>query len=218
MANAQKWSGVGVAMESARGTAQTITAVTKAAPGVLTTSGTPPVNGNIIFLEVEGMTQINDAAFRVIGVSGSSFSLEDIDGGSIDTSAYDAFSSGAFFIITLGTSITTATTISSSGGEFEQIDKTTIHDTQRKTIPGLPAALSYNMDHIWDVSNPGLQALNAAYKTNAKKVIQFTFAGGQKMLFGGLVGSHLAPGGQAQGLVTTNTVFTVDGFPTYLAS
>lgn len=217
MAKAKKWSNVAVAMESARGEAQTISSITKADPGVLTTSGTVPTAGQIVYLLVEGMTQLNDAAFRVSGPSGSTFKLEDVDGNDIDTTGFDAFVSGVFHVITLGTSITTATTISPSGGDFEQIDTTTIHDTQRKTIPGLPSAMSYAMDHIWDITNPGLQALNAAYKANVVKVISFTFGtGGPKMLFAGNVGASLMPGGQSQGLVTTNTVFTINGFPTYL--
>lgn len=219
MANAKKWSNVAVAMESARAAAQTITGITKAAPGVVTTSGTLPTNGAYVLLEVEGMVQLNGAVYRVTGATGSTFKLVDVDGTELDTTAFDTFASGTFAVVTLGTSITTATTVSPSGGDFEQIDITTIHDTQRKTIPGLPSAMSYAMDHIWDVGNAGLQALNEAYKANAKKVIMFTFGtGGPKMVFEGNVGAHLAPGGQSQGLVTTNTVFTLSGFPTYYAS
>lgn len=217
MANAKKWSNVAVAMESARGAAQVITGITKANPGVVTTSGTLPSADQIVLLIVDGMTQLNESVFRVSGPVGSTFKLEDVDGGDIDTTNFDDFVSGSFHVITLGTSVTTATTISPSGGEFEQIDTTTIHDTQRKTIPGLPAAMSYAMDHIWDISNSGLQALNAAYKANVTKVISFTFGtGGPKMLFAGNVGAHLMPGGQSQGLVTTSTIFTINGFPTYL--
>lgn len=217
MANAKKWSNVAISMESARGAAQTITGITKANPGVVTTSGTAPTNGQIVYMQVDGMSQINGAPFRVSGVSGLTFRLESASGGEIDTSSYDDFTSGSFYVVTLGTSITTATTVTPSGGDFEQIDKTTIHDTQRKTMPGLPSAASYSMDHIWDIADPGLQALNAAYKSNASKVISFTWGtGGQKMLFAGQVGAHLMPGGQSQGLVTTNTVFTLDGFATYL--
>lgn len=217
MANAKKWSNVAVAMESARGAAQTITGITKADPGVVTTSGTLPTAGQIVYLLVDGMTQLNEGAFRVSGPSGSTFKLEDIDGGEIDATNFDTFTSGVFHVITLGTSITTAATVSPSGGEFDQIDITTIHDTQRKTMPGLPSAMSYAMEHIWDISNPGLQALNAAYKANLTKVISFTFGtNGPKMLFAGNVGAHLMPGGESQGKVTTSTVFTINGFPTYL--
>lgn len=220
MANKRKWSNVAVALESARGESQVITSITKAAPGVVTTSGTLPTNGAYVLFSVVGMTQLNGAVFRVSGATGSTFKLADVTTGTeLDTSGYDSFTSGTFAVVTLGTSITTATTISPSGGDFDQIDTTTIHDSQRNTIPGLPSAMSYNMEHIWDPADPGLKALNAAYKANAQKVVMFTFGtGGPKMLFAGYVGATLMPGGQSQGLVTTSTIFTIDGFPTYYAS
>lgn len=219
MADARKWSNVAVALGAIGSSTQTITGITQAAPGVVTTSGTAPADGSLVFFDVQGMTQINESVFRTMGLSGSTFQLEDVDGTPLDTTGFDAFVSGTFVVVTLSTSITTATTISPSGGEFDQIDITTIHDTLRKTIPGLPAAMSYGMDHIWDVADAGLQALNAAYKTNARQVVSFTFGtGGPKMLFAGYVGATLLPGGQSQGLVTTSATFTVSGFPTYLAS
>ncbi len=220
MANKRKWSNVAVALESARGAAQVITGITKAAPGVVTTSGTLPTNGAYVLMSVVGMYQLNNAVFRVSGATGSTFKLADVDTGTeLDTTAYDTFTSGTFSVVTLGTSITTATTISPSGGDFDQIPTTTIHDNMRSTIPGLPSAMSYNMDHIWDPTDTGLKALNAAYKANAQKVVMFTFGtGGPKMIFAGYVGATLMPGGESQGLVTTSTVFTIDGFPTYYAS
>ena len=38
------------------------------------------------------------------------------------------------------------------------------------------------------------------------------------MAFNGYVGGNLLPAGQAQGLVTTQTVITMNGSPTYYAS
>ena len=219
MANKRKWSNVAVALESARAAAVVISGITKATPGVVSTAGTLPANGAYVLFDVVGMSKINNAVFRVSGAAAGSFRLADVaTGAEIDTSTYDAFTSGSFYVVTMGTSITTATTINPSGGEFDQIDTTTVHDSQRSTIPGLPSAMSYNMDHIWDPADVGLKALNAAYKSNAKKVVMFTFGlGGPKMIFAGYVGAHLMPGGSSQGLVTTSTVFTIDGFPTYYA-
>lgn len=219
MANPRKWSNVAVAIGPISGSAIAITGITKAATGVVSTAGAVPTNGSWVWLEVQGMTQVNEALFRVTGAGAGVFSLEDVDGTALDTTAYDAFVSGSFRPVTFTTSVTTATTISPSGGEFDQIDTTTIHGSQRSSIPGLPSAMSYQMDHMWDVQDPGLQALNAAYKASQKQAILYTFGvGGPKMAFGGYVGATLLPGGQSQGLVTTNTVFSMNGFPTYYAS
>lgn len=220
MANPRKWSNVAVAMESARAAAIAITSISKAAPGVIGFTGTAPANGSIVYLEVQGMSQLNSTVFKVSGSASGSFRLADVKTGTeVDTTNYDTFTSGTFSVVTLGVSITTATTISPSGGEFDKIDTTTIHASQRSSIPGLPTDMSYNMDHIWDVNDPGLIALNTAYKSAKKKVFSFTFGlGGPQMLFAGYSGATLMPGGQSQGLVTTGGLLTIDGFPTYYSN
>ncbi len=75
------------------------------------------------------------------------------------------------------------------------------------------------MDHIWDVTDTGLLALKTASDNQAKRVFQFTFGtGGKKMLFAGYVGCSLLPGGSAQQMVTTQSVITMNGTPTYYGS
>ena len=77
MATARKWSNVAVAMQSALGSDLSITAITKANPGVVTTSAAHGLsNGDFVVLSVQGMYQVNDRAFRVTATSGSTFTLE----------------------------------------------------------------------------------------------------------------------------------------------
>jgi hypothetical protein len=193
-----------------------ISSITKANPGVVSYTGADPQNGDIVLLSVQGMWQLDDKAVRVTSVDTTSntFVLE-----GVDTTQFEDFSTGTFSVVTLGTSITTATTISSSGGDFEMIDTTTIHVNARTQMPGLPNATTFTMDHLWDASDPGLIALKAASDTQSKRVFRFTFGqGGKTMLFAGYVGASLLPAGQAQQLVTTNAVITMNGTPTYYAS
>lgn len=208
------WKNVAVSMQSALAAAKTITAITKANPGVATSTAHGFANGDIVFLTVSGMYQLNDKPVRVANVTTNTFDLE-----GIDTTLFDTFSSGTAELVTLGTSITTATTINSSGGNFEFIDATTIHGNAKSQLPGLPEATTFTMDHIWDVSDTGLLALKAASDNQAKRVFQFTFGtSGKKMLFAGYVGCALLPGGAAQQLVTTPSVITMNGTPTYYAN
>lgn len=208
------WKNVAVAMQSALAAAKTISAITKASPGVATSTAHGYSNGDIVFLTVSGMYQLNDKPVRVANVTANTFELE-----GIDTTLFDTFSSGTAEKVTLGTSITTATTVSSSDGNFDFIDSTTIHANSKSQLPGLPEATTFTMDHIWDVTDTGLLALKAASDNQAKRVFQFTFGtGGKKMLFAGYVGCSLLPGGAAQQLVTTPSVITMNGTPTYYAS
>jgi len=208
------WKNVAVAMQSALAAAKTISAITKASPGVATSAAHGYSNGDIVFLTISGMYQLNDKPVRVANVTANTFELE-----GIDTTLFDTFSSGTAEKVTLGTSITTATTVSSSGGNFDFIDSTTIHANSKSQLPGLPEATTFTMDHIWDVTDTGLLALKSASDNQAKRVFQFTFGtGGKKMLFAGYVGCSLLPGGAAQQLVTTPSVITMNGTPTYYAS
>ncbi len=214
MATVKKWSNVAIAMQSALASAKTITGITVGATATVTSTAHGYANGDYVLLTVQGMRQVDGRIFRVSSQTTNNFVLE-----GEDTSAFDAFTSGTCQAITFGTSITTATSVSGSGGDFGFIDTTTIHDNAKTQIPELPNAASYNMDNIWDISDAGLRAMKMASDAQAKRCFKFTFgSGGQIMLFNGYVGASLLPGGQAQGMVTTGTVITMHGSPTYYAS
>ena len=214
MATARKWSNVAIAMQSALAAEKTITAITKADPGVATCTANGFTNGDYLFLEVQGMHQVNYRVVRVASVATDSFALE-----GIDTTDFDTFTSGTAKKITFGTSITTATSLSASGGDFDFIDTTTIHQNSKTQMPGLPNAATYSFDNIWDVSDVGLLAMKDASDAQGVRAFKFTFGtGGQIMVFAGYVGANLLPGGSSQALVTTSSVITMQGTPSYYAS
>jgi len=214
MATPIVWKNVNVAMQSAIGAAKTITGITKASPGVVTSVAHGFADGDLVYLSVEGMYQLNEKVVRVDNVAADTFELE-----GINTTNYETFVSGTAEELTFGTTISSATTINASGGEFDFIDTTTIHDNFKKQIPGLPSAISYQMDHIWDSTDAGQIAMKAASDIQARRGFKFQFGSGGKILyFAGYVGFAGLPGGQAQGLVTTKAVITSNGLPTYYAS
>jgi len=201
-------------MQSAIAATVAISAITKANPGVATSVGHGYADGDILFLEIQGMRQVDQKVVRVANKAADTFELE-----GVDTTLFDTFTSGTAAKITLGTSITSMTNITASGGEFDFIDTTTIHDNARSQVPGLPSAISYSTDNIWDATDTGQIAMKAASDAQAKRVFKFQFGSGGKVIyFGGYVGFNGLPGGQAQALVTTSAVFTMNGSPTYYAS
>lgn len=214
MASARKWSNVAIAMESARAASKTITAITKASEGVVSCTANGYSNGDYVLITANGMFQVNDRVCRVKSVATDSFTLE-----GVDTTNFDTFTSGYAEKLTFGTSITTATSVSSSGGGYDFIDTTTIHANAKSQVPGLPAAATYSFDNIWDVADAGLLAMKTASDSQAKKGFKFTFGtGGQIMTFAGYVGCSLLPAGSAQQLVTTQTTITMNGTPCVFAS
>jgi len=214
MATPIVWKNVNVKMQSVIATAVTITSVTKANPGVVTKVAHGYSDGDLLFLLVEGMFQLNERVVRVANKTADTYELE-----GIDTTNFDTFISGTSQKVTLGNTISSATTINASGGEFDFIDTTTIHQSFKTQIPGLPSAISYAMDHIWDSTDAGQAAMKAASDIQARRVFEFQFGtGGKKLYMAGYVGFSGLPGGQSQGLVTTKAVITSNGLPTFYAS
>lgn len=213
MAQAKIWSNVSVSMESALGAALTITAITKANPGVVSSTAHGLTAGDYVKLVVSGMAEVNGRVFRVASATTDTFALE-----GEDTTNYGTFSSGSAYEITYGTSLGTARGLSASGGDYNFIDTTTIHDKVATQIPGIAAAISYSFENIWDVSDPGLVAQKAASDTKAQKAFKFTFSDGAIMVFNGYVGANLLPAGNAQDLVVTTTAITMFGSPTYYSA
>jgi len=214
MATVRKWSNVAVAMQSALAAAKTITAITKANPGVATSTAHGYVNGDYVLLTISGMYQVDGKVVRVANVTANTFELE-----GVNTTSFDTFSSGTAEAITFGTSITTATSVSASGGDFDFIDTTTIHSNVKTQIPGAANPAKYEFENIWDVSDTGLTAMKSASDSQAKRAFKFTFGtGGQIMAFAGYVGATLLPTGSGQDKVVTPTTITMFGTPTFYAS
>lgn len=150
--------------------AKTITGITKAAPGVVTSTAHGYSNGDYVYLTINGMWQLNGRVFRVASVATDTFQLEDVSGGTgISTASFDTFSSGTAEKITFGTSITTATSMNVSGGNFDMIDITTIHGNQKSQIPGLPDSMSLTFDNLWDPTDGGQAAMKSASDAQAKR-------------------------------------------------
>ena len=79
-------------------TAMAITAITKAATGVLTyTPGTDPSNGDMMYVTgITGMTELNGRFVKVANVNAgaNTFELNDLDGVAINTTGYTAWAAG----------------------------------------------------------------------------------------------------------------------------
>jgi hypothetical protein len=209
------WKNVSVAMQSAIAATKTITAITKASPAVCSATSNGYSNGDYVLLTVQGMFQVHGRVFRVTSAATDTFALE-----GCDSTLFDTFSSGTAQKLTFGTSITTALDWSSSGGGFDQIDTTTIHAGQKSSIPGLPAAMAFNFNSIWDPADAGLIALKTASDSQAQRAVKLTFGtGGAIVVFNGYVGCSMAPGGSAQDKVTTQvTISSTGASPTAYSS
>jgi len=212
---AKVWSGVAIAVQSALATALTVTGITKANPAVVTYTGTDPSNGDYALLKIHGMHQLDYRVVRVANVNGAGNTFE-CEG--VDSSAYDTFSSGTAEVITFGTTLSIVGSLSVSGGDFNMIDVTTVHDSVNKQIPGNANPIVISMTCDWDPSDAGLVALKSASDVKAVRCIRVTFSDGSKVVFAGYVGATAFPTGSAQQRVETPVQITAYGRTTAYAT
>lgn len=211
---AKVWSGVSVAIQSALATAVTVGAsgVTKANPGVCTYTGTDPANGDyVLFSSVVGMYQLDNRVVRVANVNAGANTFE-LEG--VDTTLYDTMTSANVQVITFGTSLSVATGVQASGGEFEFIDTTTIHNNTRTRIPGVASPISLSFTCQWDPADTALAAFKTASDSKVTRAVRVTFSDSTKFLFDGYVGFAFVPTGNAQELVTCSVQIEGAGRPT----
>jgi hypothetical protein len=210
-----KWSNVTVQIQSALATALAITGITKASPGVVSYTGTDPSDGDYVVFGVEGMYQLDDVVARIDNVVGGSDTFE-VEG--IDTTLFDTFTSGEAQVITFGTTMSTAASVTASGGEFDFQDTTTIHKNRKTQVPGLPNPATFTFDLFWDPADAAHVAMKYASDNQLKRAFKFSFANGKKVVFTGYVGFSGLPTGSAQEPVKCSAVITMEGNPQYYAS
>lgn len=205
-------SGLVMAMQSAIAAAKTISAITKAAPGVFSSTAHGYINGDIVLLEIEGMVELNYGVFEVANVATDTFQIVGPDGATgIDTTLFNTFVSGTAKKLTMGTSITGVQGFSSGGGDVKFVDTTTVHDFRDKQRAVGATAMSYALDLQWDPANVGQAAMKAALETGAAKAFKVTWPSGAYAMWYGSVGYSGAPGGEKQGVTTTRAALAMDG-------
>lgn len=209
----QVWSNVQVAMQSAIAATKTITGITKASPAVVTSSAHGYSNGDVVLLTVQGMWQLDTRTARVANVTTNTFELE-----GIDSTSFDTFTSGTAQVITFGTTFSSMSDISTSGGDFEKIDVTTIHDNVKKTIPGAASEVEVSGNFNWDPTDLGQIAMKTASDNRALRAFRITFASGYKWYFTGYVGYTGTPTGSAQQKATAPFKISSYGRPSFYAS
>lgn len=212
-------SGLKLFMESAIATAKTISGITKAAPGVVSSPAHGFTNNDIILLEVQGMVELNGRLFKVVNVAADSFQLAGVDGTTgIDTTLYNTFSSGTAKKVTLGTSITGVQEFTFSGGDIKTVDTTTVNDLVDTQIVVGAAAQAADLTMQWDPSSAAQQAMIAAFQTRANKGFKVMWPDGAFVLWYGTVGYTGAPGGGKQGVTTSPAKITMLGGLTVCAA
>lgn len=212
---AQKTQGTTFAVGTATASTKVITAITAAAPPVVTSATHGYANGSIVYLDaIVGMVQLNKRAFIVANTATNTFELKGVDG-----SAYTAYASGGTAALKTMTTVGECSGIGPGfDGEASEIDTTNLQSTAKEYMLGLqdfgnvPITLFLTSPN--DTGQTRLRALKALA---AAEAFSITLASGQVAAFMAFVKSF------PFGNLTPDTAFSgspslrVTGEPSWFA-
>lgn len=210
----QVWANVGLDIGTL-GTAQAVSGVTKANPGVMTYTGTDPANGDYLAVFATGMSRIDGRVFRGANLNSAGNTIE-LEGQ--DTSTFSTFASGSFQPVTWGTSMATVREVNSSGGDAKTVDDSTIHtDQDRMRVTGV-GSHTITLTNKWLLSDPALIELKKASDTMTLRAFRFRFPDGAIIAGLAYVSAPMIPTGSRGANVDTSVTLYVQGPVTAYAS
>jgi hypothetical protein len=162
--------------------AKTVSAITKANPGVATSTTHAMTEGTIgYFSSVGGMVELEDQVGSVDATATNTFNIE-----GVNTTNFTTFSTSANFtpVATWGT-LSTVTGYEISGGEADQLDETTLLDNQRQINVGMLAAEVVKLDQFNDLQAASAAFVSAAARDGSLVIFRITLSNGERRIFRG---------------------------------
>jgi hypothetical protein len=188
-----------VDMENTRGTAKTITAITKATEALITCTHDFAI-GDYVFLEgVVGMPEINGRLVRVKSVSTTvSFVAEGLDSTLFSTYA----SGGSAYKIASWHAFDNLTSLNYPEPTPNPIDVTTIHNNQKFEVFGLDDAPTITLNTISDPTSVTTKAVRVASTKKSITAFRVTLQTGTILIFTGYVAGGRGLDGSVGALAT----------------
>ena len=180
----QKGRNVRVEVAATYAAAKTVSTVSKASPGLVTTSTAHALAEGTIgyFSGVSGMTELDGQAASVDTTLSSTFLAEGINTTNFGTLAGTCLFTPVATWVTLSTS----TSYQIGGGEADPIDTTTLLDVVKQSDVGMLAAQSVSFDAFSDPQLAAMLLLEAAAIAGDYVVMRITFPNGERRVFRGI--------------------------------
>jgi hypothetical protein len=179
-------------VETARASAKTISGISQANPGVVSSTGHGYAYGDIIYLDgIVGMTELNDRAFVAYSAASptpaNSFELR-----GENTTNYTAYASGGNAYKLTMTKVGEVTNITLGGGGTQQIDVTNLESDQIEQLAGLPNLGSLSFDVTLNHTDTGQAAFRDLFNATTPKVITLSTASGYTLCATGYAANQSA--------------------------
>lgn len=185
-------TGTQVAVASTYGSGFTITAITNANPAVATLSA---AHGVIVgdFIEItSGWDLLNKRVVRISAVSTNDVTLEGIN--TSDTGRYPSGTgTGTGREITAWSSVTQVRSVSTSGGDLNFADITTLSDTTQKQTPTTRSAQQIDFEFFDDPTLSWYATAQTASDSNAITAMRIIFPNGTRLLANGYLSLQKNP-------------------------
>jgi hypothetical protein len=174
MANV-KGRGIRVEIAATFGAPKAVTAVTKAATGVATSTGHALAANTVgYFNAVSGMVQLEKQACRIKAPSANNFDLQ-----GLNTTQYSDYVSGEFIPVLTWQTLAEATSYRFGGGSAEKLNATRLIDiVTQEELGNLPAdSLSLSL-LAQDAPSLAMQLFETAVQTQGLCVVRITLGNG----------------------------------------
>jgi hypothetical protein len=174
MANV-KGRGVTVEVSSTYGTAKVVSAVTKANPGVASSTSHAMANNTVgYFDDVVGMGQLQYQACRVKNTATNAFDLQ-----GLNTTNFSDFTSGDFIPVTAWATLSESTSYSIGGGAGDKLDATRLIDLFKQEEQGNLPVQTVSMSVLaQDTPSAAMLLLESAAQTATGVVVRITLPNG----------------------------------------
>lgn len=168
-----------VSVQSTLGSPLTVSAVSKANPGVATSTAHGLSNGDIVRFDISGgMVELDGQAVRVANVAANTFELE-----SLDTSDYSTYTSGTCTEVTAFSTLADAQQITMPNPTPAKIDITTLVDKVKQYAYALPDAPDGSVSGLFNPTSTAYGLIRTATKGNDEMVWKVVFASGLTAIF-----------------------------------
>lgn len=207
--------GTRIYLESSRGAAQVISAISKADPAVLTYAGADPVNGTYAILkEMVGMSEFSDAVVKVANVDGA---LNTFQAKDQDSTLFGTHVSGNLYPVVFGSELTIATGFNTSGGESQYATYMFLWDRQERRKYTHNAAAGIDLPVIFDPTDANYQLLYELGRSGGDIAVKFVFPNGVEWLtFGSIGGSGMPSAGDSRSVMTAQFSINPSSKPFYV--
>jgi Phage tail tube protein, TTP/Ubiquitin-activating enzyme E1 FCCH domain len=202
-----KGRGVRVEIAATYSAPETITAITKANPGVCTSTAHGLTNDTVgYFSGVTGMVQLEGQACRIKNVTANTFELQ-----GLDTTSFSDFTAGTFVPVATWNTMSESTRYGIGGGAGNKLNATRLIDIIDQEEQGNLPAGTFTVGLLaQDTPSAAMTTIENAVQNQSAAVVRVTFSNGAVRV---LRGEPSLPGEEVdQGQLGTGTLdFAVKG-------